>query len=126
MMGFLKRLFGGETDSSPAGATGPVVRLTPVAAAEMKQVLAPQDLAPGWALRVSIQMTPDAMGGFRYDMDAVEEAPRPGDAVFESEGIRIFVDPNSAKYLVGTVIDLKQSPEGKGFVFNNPNVTKAK
>ncbi len=50
------------------------------------------------------------------------EAPRPSDEIVEGEGARVFVDPRSAKFLEGTVLDWKTSLLQSGFVFKNPNV----
>jgi iron-sulfur cluster assembly protein len=59
--------------------------------------------------------------GLSYVMN-LEPAPRDQDIVFEAEGIRIFVDPKSARFLSGTTLDysVKNLLEG-GWVWTNPN-----
>ena len=42
------------------------------------------------------------------------------DVVFEQDGLQVFVDPISADYLHGTVIDYVTGLHGSGFKFNNP------
>ena len=43
--------------------------------------------------------------------------------MFESEGIRVFIDPKSALFIDGTQIDYHESMMGSGFAFSNPNAT---
>ena len=38
-------------------------------------------------------------------------------------GFKVFVDPFSAQYLSGTIIDYVSSMQGSGFTFKNPNST---
>ena len=45
--------------------------------------------------------------------------------MIERDGARIFVDPKSAIFLKGTVIDYQQTLMQTGFVFKNPNVKSA-
>jgi iron-sulfur cluster assembly protein len=54
----------------------------------------------------------------------VEWAEGPGepDQVIEREGARVFVDPRSATFLDGTVVDWQKSLIQSGLVFRNPNV----
>ena len=42
------------------------------------------------------------------------------DQVFESNGIKMFVDPISISYLTDAVIDFEGSLVGGGFKINNP------
>ena len=44
------------------------------------------------------------------------------DQVIERDGARVFVDPKSAVFLAGTVVDWQQTLMQSGFVFRNPNV----
>jgi iron-sulfur cluster assembly accessory protein len=44
----------------------------------------------------------------------------PADKVFESQGIKIFLDPKSALFVSGTEIDWQESMMGAGFAFKNP------
>jgi len=45
--------------------------------------------------------------------------------VVEKDGAKVFVDPKSAVFLSGTVIDWQQTLMQSGFVFKNPNVKSA-
>ncbi len=59
--------------------------------------------------------------GLSYFVDWAD-GPAKMDQVFEKEGARVFVDPKSAMFLQGTVVDWQQTLMQTGFVFRNPNV----
>ena len=44
----------------------------------------------------------------------------PDDIVVENDGIKVFVEQDSASLLAGTVVDFVSSIEGSGFTFDNP------
>jgi len=46
-----------------------------------------------------------------------------GDLVVDQGTYRVFVDPFSAQYISGVVIDYTTSMQGSGFTFKNPNAT---
>lgn len=73
------------------------------------------------AVRLSVE--PAGCSGFSYRVDPAA-AIRDDDAVFESRGIRIAVDPASLPHVQGTTIDIA----GRGLVrrlrFDNPNATQ--
>ncbi len=60
--------------------------------------------------------------GFQYALD-FEQEPRPTDTVFEVDGLKVFVDPVSARYLDGVTIDYVFGMSGAGFKFHNPHAT---
>ena len=45
------------------------------------------------------------------------------DNILTFEGFEILLDPKSAVYLKGTILDFDDSLEGKGFIFVNPNAS---
>ena len=57
--------------------------------------------------------------GFQYGMSFDE--PKADDAVFESEGVKILLDPSSLAYLSGSKVDFDDGLHGKGFEIQNPN-----
>ena len=57
--------------------------------------------------------------GFEYGMSF--DLRKPDDQLFESEGVRLVVDPTSLAYLDGTHIDFDDGLHGKGFELKNPN-----
>jgi iron-sulfur cluster assembly protein len=42
--------------------------------------------------------------------------------VFESHGVKVFVDPKSLPYIDGTELDFAREGLNEGFRFHNPNV----
>jgi iron-sulfur cluster assembly protein len=62
--------------------------------------------------------------GLNYHVDWATEPTR-FDQVIERDGARVFVDPKSATFLTGTVVDWQQTLMQSGFVFRNPNVKSA-
>ncbi len=76
------------------------------------------DVASG--LRVAVRG--GGCSGFEYALD-FELEPRDTDWVHEFDGLRVFVDPVSARYLTGTEIDYLLGPTGSGFKFSNPKAT---
>jgi len=58
---------------------------------------------------------------FSYVLNLEPEA-RANDLTYEQEGIRVFIDPKSAKFLQDTTLDfsIKNILEG-GWIFQNPN-----
>lgn len=97
------------------------ISLTEVAAREVRKFLEEEELTAEVAgLRVSV--VPGGCSGFEYGLN-VEEESEEDDLVVESRGIKLFVDPFSAQYLEGTVIDWTSSFQATGFTFENPNAT---
>ena len=63
--------------------------------------------------------------GFQYGL-AIEEGTRDSEAdkVFESNGVRVYVDPISIRYLSGARVDFTEAVDnltGGGFTIKNPN-----
>ncbi len=101
----------------------PVLALTVTAGAatEVRRFIETEGVNPAvGGLRVSVQ--PGGCSGFKYGL-LIEDATADDDLVLDQEGFRVFVDPFSAQYLNGTVIDYVSSMQGSGFTFKNPNST---
>ena len=73
---------------------------------------------------IRVMVVGGGCSGLTYDMD-FESAEKEGDQVFESEGVRVFVDPMSFSYLDGTKVDYVESFSFSGFHFDNPNAQKS-
>ena len=74
---------------------------------------------PGGGLRLGVKG--GGCSGLSYFVDWAD-GPARLDQVIEKEGARVFVDPKSAMFLQGTVVDWQQTLMQTGFVFRNPNV----
>src|SRR5512142_1005743 len=96
---------------------GTLVELTPLAADKLKAVMSEKNL-PDHGLRVFI--AGGGCSGFQYGM-AFENTMEEGDFVFESNGVRLYLDPSSAMYLEGARVDYIDSLMGGGFRIENPN-----
>ena len=51
----------------------------------------------------------------------IEEGGGAADQVFESNGVKLFVDPVSISYLKGAEVDFVDTVTGGGFTIKNPN-----
>jgi iron-sulfur cluster assembly protein len=73
----------------------------------------------GIGLRFGVRTT--GCSGLAYKLEYVDESV-PEDKVFESNGVKVFVDPKSLPYIDGTELDFAREGLNEGFRFNNPNV----
>ena len=55
--------------------------------------------------------------GMRFDIE-----PEDDDRVYEHNGLRVFVDPASMRYVEDSVLDYEGGLQGAGFHVENPNV----
>ena len=97
------------------------VNLTENAATEIKSMLAKQGENAGKALRVYIEA--GGCSGMQYGM--VFDEKRPDDLASEFYGVSVLVDPFSANYLRGSVVDFVDSLNGGGFKISNPNARQS-
>jgi len=95
------------------------LKLTEQAIAQGKSILAREKLE-GYGLRVAVVTS--GCSGYSYHMD-FEKEQKAGDTVLEMDGLKVYVDASSRKYLTGTVIDYVSGLQGAGFKFLNPNAT---
>ena len=97
------------------------VTVTPAAAVDVKRFMDAEQVSTDvGGLRVSVQ--PGGCSGFKYGL-LIEDAAAEDDLVVDQSGWRVFVDPFSAQYLNGVIIDYVTSMQGSGFTFKNPNAT---
>jgi iron-sulfur cluster assembly accessory protein len=94
--------------------------LTPAAIEAVRNAIK-EEGQPGDGLRVSV--IGGGCSGYQYNLD-FEKEPRAGDLNLNFDGVPVFVDPVSAGYLKGTVIDFVSGLNGTGFKFNNPNAKR--
>ena len=73
----------------------------------------------GCGLRLGVRTT--GCSGLAYQLEYVDE-PAPEDQVFESNGVKVFIDPKSLAYLDGTELDFVREGLNEGFKFQNPKV----
>ena len=98
-----------------------MVTVTPVASVEVKKFMDQEGVDPAkGGLRVSVQ--PGGCSGFKYGL-LIEDDAAEDDLIVEQGDWKVFVDPFSAQYINGVVIDYVTSMQGSGFTFKNPNST---
>jgi iron-sulfur cluster assembly protein len=97
------------------------IEISEKAAARIR-ALAAEKGTPRGGLRLGVKG--GGCSGLSYFIDWAAEPARL-DQVIEREGARLFVDPKSAVFLQGTVVDWQQTLMQTGFVFRNPNVKSA-
>src|SRR3569623_1076372 len=73
----------------------------------------------GIGLRFGVRAT--GCSGMAYKLEYGDEQAGE-DRVFESHGVKVFVDPKSLPYFDGTELDFAREGLNEGFRFNNPNV----
>ena len=109
------------TDQTPAAAATAVpLQVTSKAVQMIKFTREQEGIEPSSGLRVAVRG--GGCSGFEYALD-FEKEERPTDFVLEFDGLQVYVDPVSARYLDGTEIDYVLGSTGSGFKFNNPKAT---
>jgi len=101
----------------PATRLPDTLHLTEKAVRMIKLSRADEGLSSDHGLRVAVRG--GGCSGFEYALDFVKER-RETDEVFDYEGLVVYVDPISARYLKGTTIDYQLGVAGTGFKFTNP------
>lgn len=97
--------------------TESIVTLTEPAARQITSMLAEDKENAGKPLRVYVES--GGCSGMQYGMTFDEK--RDDDLHIEFNGVGVVVDPFSANYLRGAVIDFSDALTGGGFKINNPN-----
>lgn len=72
---------------------------------------------------VRLRVVPAGCSGFGYKVETAA-AIADDDAIFESRGIRIVVDPDSLPRIHGTTLDLVQEGLARRIRFDNPNARR--
>ena len=72
----------------------------------------------GIGIRFGVKTT--GCSGLAYAIEYVDQS-NPEDQEFESQGVKIFVDPKSLAYLSGLIVDYVRQGLNEGFEFTNPN-----
>ncbi len=93
------------------------ISLTEAAAEHIRKSLAKRGKGEG--LRLGVRNS--GCSGKAYVLEFADTI-NPDEAVFESHGVKLAVDPKSLIFLDGTVLDYTREGLNEGFKFENPNV----
>jgi iron-sulfur cluster assembly protein len=93
------------------------ISLTTSAADRIRNSLAQR--GHGIGLRLGVRKT--GCSGFAYVVNFADEQAQ-NDLVFEDQGVKVFVDPNSLALIDGTTVDFVKQGLNEAFRFRNPNV----
>ena len=96
-----------------------MINVSTTAAEKINELLSEENKA-GSGLRVLVQG--GGCSGFQYGL-MIEESGGVGDQVFESNGVKLYVDPVSVSYLKGAEVDFVDTVTGGGFTIRNPQAT---
>lgn len=107
------------TTPAPAKAKG--VGISESAAKRLRFLL-DERKTPEAGLRISVRG--GGCSGLTYQMEWAEK-PRERDKIFDRDGVRVFVDPKSYLYLIGTELVFEETLMASGFKLQNPNVKQA-
>ena len=100
--------------------TSQLVSLPPAAAAKISALMAEEtDVS---VLRVAIEG--GGCSGFQYGL-GFDRSAQEGDHAFECEGVQVVVDPFSAPYLSGAIVDYLETIQESGFKIDNPNAVSS-
>lgn len=94
-----------------------LVKVTEPAAHKLTSLLTRQGRPQG-ALRVAV--IGGGCSGLQYRMDLVD-GPANRDIMVESAGVRVVVDPKSALFVSGSLLDFSDDLQKGGFKVTNPN-----
>ena len=108
-----------HTHTEAPAQTG--ITVSDLDAKKLKEILTSEGKGPEYGLRLGIQG--GGCSGMSYFMDFDKE--KEDDKVFthEGEGVKVLVDPRSAIYLSGSILDYNEGLMGSGFAIKNPNAT---
>ncbi|ALS20698.1 iron-sulfur cluster insertion protein ErpA [Paenibacillus naphthalenovorans] len=94
-----------------------MITISESACDKIKEMLAAEETA-NLFLRIGVKS--GGCSGFSYGM-GFDDTQQQDDKVLDINGLKVVVDPDSAKYLYGVEIDYQDAGMGGGFTIHNPN-----
>ena len=95
-----------------------LVKVTEPASRKLRSLLERQGRAAHGALRVAV--IGGGCSGLQYKMDLVD-GPANRDILVESAQVRVVIDPKSALFVSGSLLDYSDDLQKGGFKVTNPN-----
>jgi len=105
---------------SPPHASG-ALQLTEVAVERFRRVMEQERLGADYGVRIAVNS--GGCSGMSYSM-SFESQARADDTVLEQDGLKLFIDGQSAPYLEGVTVDYIVGLHKEGFKFINPKATR--
>lgn len=103
----------GKSRKAPPAA----IKISDAAAKRINEVVA-KATKPVLGVRVSVAAK--GCSGKSYVVEYAEDRRKFEDVV-EHNGATVFIDPKAVMYLLGSILDYRESQMESGFVFENPN-----
>lgn len=97
-----------------------MITVTENAVRQLRTLLESRPEAERKGLRVGIAK--GGCSGLQYEMSLGDR--QPGDEIVERDGMKFFVDTESADYLRGATLDYRDGLTGAGFHIENPNAAR--
>ena len=94
-----------------------MLSLTPKAAEKLRGILEKKGIPQGF---LRVRVTAGGCSGMNLEFDLSDQTG-PDDKVYETNGVKVVVDPKSEFFLYGSTIDYQTSLMKSGFVVDNPN-----
>jgi iron-sulfur cluster assembly accessory protein len=95
-----------------------LIKVTENASRKLNSLLEKQGRAANGALRVAV--IGGGCSGLQYKMDLVD-GPANRDIMVQSSNVRVVVDPKSALFVSGSLLDYSDDLQKGGFKVTNPN-----
>lgn len=99
----------------------PLVTLSAAAITKIKSMMEKED-KKDYGLRLGV--VTGGCAGLSYDM-RFQKKPYDNDIVFDQEGLKVFINPDSAPFLKGITIDYVDTLKESGFKYKNPNASSS-
>ena len=98
------------------------INVTPTAAKKLTFFAQKQGIEDEFGVRVGVKG--GGCSGLMYTL-SIEKEPGENDKIVDNNNVKVFIDKKAYIFLAGTELDFSDGLNGKGFVFQNPNATKA-
>ena len=97
-----------------------IIRLSDNAAERIKFIMSKAESS---AIGVRVGVKTGGCAGMSYIMEYAKDV-KPNEEIVEEKGVKVFIDPKTIIYLLGTEMDYKQEKFSSQFIFKNPNETE--
>lgn len=97
----------------------PIISLTDAALGQIEQLFVNRTHYP---LGLRISLLTKGCSGLSWSLDIIDEAT-PKDELVQFGNIKVFIDSKAVLFVLGSVIDYKETELESGFIFQNPNET---